>query len=349
MGLLDGVFLGLAGAAGSAGKTAAEGIMEEEKQRALDTRERSLAELRQKLSDDSFVKQNAITNGQALSANYDPDTLRQLTNSESSEYDPDTLIGKHQAEQMATIAPDTRIDGRPATYQQLADNAEANKQMGLIRQQMDNRVDPAAVRAVVSDGNLLRTGPLDQAYNSVQMTPEEQEVADSYKGDAGKISSDKMDREILALQEKQYAAELRSADNRLSAQERAAARKDASDTRVLIASIVSDSHKYQADTKAMTPTEGKDLESRKKTAKEKASDQANSEAESMDSKKPHVWTSEKTVYGGIDRDKWVSNRTKELAEQFTQEVDDNRPARLQRQQPSKTKNPVYDPKTGTLE
>ena len=218
MGLLDGVFLGLAGAAGSAGKTAAEGIMEEEKQRALDTRERSLAELRQKLSDDSFVKQNAITNGQALSANYDPDTLRQLTNSESSEYDPDTLIGKHQAEQMATIAPDTRIDGRPATYQQLADNAEANKQMGLIRQQMDNRVDPAAVRAVVSDGNLLRTGPLDQAYNSVQMTPEEQEVADSYKGDAGKISSDKMDREILALQEKQYAAELRSADNRLSAQ-----------------------------------------------------------------------------------------------------------------------------------
>lgn len=174
MGLLGQMFAGgVAGFADSVATNIGKDIemqRQDELAKAKQMREEAYALAKEKRARDEKLADDTRNHGRALSQYFDSDTGRQMTNDEAEEYDKSTLYSEHQAEEMFKIDPDKTIDRRPATKQQLMDNAEANESVGLIRSKMEK------------EG---RTTP----------TQDEQEALDSWKSDAGLIETAKQ-REI---------------------------------------------------------------------------------------------------------------------------------------------------------
>lgn len=136
-----------------------------------------------------------LKNSWSPSTSYDPDTGRQLTNEEASQYEPDSLIGARTAEQNFTVNPNYTINGRPATNQQIQDNAAANENMGLIQTAQQNRrqeaINAPGGDVQGSEGPQTSLDKVNAVKSASDMTPEEQDIAESWKGDAGTLGNTK--------------------------------------------------------------------------------------------------------------------------------------------------------------
>lgn len=206
----------LAGGIGAAANTGAAMLMknyeagiQSERDKAQAVREENLARLRQSLSDASMEK----SNGLALSSAYDPDSGRQLTNNEANSYDKDTLVGAETAKQNFAINPTYTIDGRPATNQQIMDNADANENIQNVKDDAKERAS-SAISQILQNPN-IPDAEKQKILASGEFTDEDNSIVDSWRGDAGQLYNTKE-----AMLESKLAAQKEASDLKYSTLEK---------------------------------------------------------------------------------------------------------------------------------
>jgi hypothetical protein len=203
----------LAGGVAAAADTTAQIMVDNNRARQASERDKANAVMQmnlEKLREERAAKTADVTHSRALSASYDPDTNRQLTNAEAAEFDTGSLIGENQAKQNSTINSTFTINGRPATNQQIADNADANENTSLIKSAAKERATDA-ISKVMNDPKLT-DAEKREILASGEFTDDEQSAIDSWKGSAGKISNTKEDAAI-AKAETQVALMQMKVDN----------------------------------------------------------------------------------------------------------------------------------------
>jgi hypothetical protein len=247
-----------------------------ERDRATALREENLLRLKQSLSDDSEVRKHAMVNADAPSQYFDPDTGARLTNKEAEQYDKSTLLGEEAAKEQFKVDPDYRITGadgisRPANRAQIQDNAAANENIGLINSQaaarakaaQDDLGDPAL-------RDLVDPKDIEAAKQAGNLTPKEQDIADSWKGDAGKITSDKKDAITAKAENAVNLMELKYNNLKEITDSKLAAAKEISDAKLQMAGIIAQMRIAASNGKHDDDNDAKVTESQRKVLAKEA-------------------------------------------------------------------------------